>query len=84
MPKDGILFKTFNPRPVRGLSRQEAAEYAGVGTTLFDRLILQGKMPDGRKVEGRKIWDIRQLDQAMDELFEMPVDAFAAYGAKHV
>jgi hypothetical protein len=84
MLKEGILFKTFSPKPIRGLSRPEAAEYVGVGTTLFDQLILQGKMPEGRKIAGRKIWDIRQLDRAMDDLFEMHVDAFASYGQPHV
>jgi hypothetical protein len=83
MLKEGILFKTFSPKPIRGLSRSDAAEYVGIGTTLFDKMILDGKMPEGRKVAGRKIWDIRQLDRAMDELFEPHVDAFSSYG-QHV
>jgi hypothetical protein len=64
----------------RGLSRVEAALYVGVGTTHFDKLVDEAIMPKGIKVLGRVIWDIRQLDQAMDRLFELEVDPFAAYG----
>jgi hypothetical protein len=64
----------------RGLSRGEAAEYVGTGTTLFDRLVEEGIMPKGIKVFGRVIWDIRQLDPAMDRLFDLNPDPFAAYG----
>jgi hypothetical protein len=64
---------------IRGLSRDDAAEYVGIGTTLFDRLVKTGRMPEGKKVEGRIIWDLHQIDKAMDNLFELGVDPFAAY-----
>ena len=42
--------------------------YVGVGTTKFDEMVADGRMPAPRKVDGRKIWDIRQLDLAFDAL----------------
>lgn len=57
--------------PRRGLSRIEAAIYVGVGLTKFDELVAEGRMPGPRLIDGRKVWDIRRLDLAFDEL---PVD----------
>jgi predicted DNA-binding transcriptional regulator AlpA len=57
------------PVPRRGLSRDEAAQYCGLGTTLFDALVADGTMPKPAQIRGRKIWDIRKLDVALDELF---------------
>jgi predicted DNA-binding transcriptional regulator AlpA len=56
------------PVPRRGLSRDEAAMYCGISATLFDRLVKDGRMPAAKKIEGRKVWDIRSLDVAFDEL----------------
>jgi predicted DNA-binding transcriptional regulator AlpA len=55
------------PVPRRGLSRDEAAMYCGVSATLFDRLVADGRMPGPRRI-GRRVWDIRSLDVAFDEL----------------
>ncbi len=54
--------------PRRGLSRTEAAAYVGVGETKFDELREDGRMPAPRLIDGRKVWDIRELDMAFDEL----------------
>ena len=56
------------PVPRRGLSRDEAAMYFGISATLFDRLVTDGRMPGPRRIEGRKVWDIRELDMAFDDL----------------
>jgi hypothetical protein len=56
------------PVPRRGLSRDEAAMYIGVGATLFDRLVAAGRMPKPCRIERRKVWDIRAIDVAFDEL----------------
>ncbi len=50
----------------RGLSREQAASYVGIGTTLFDQLVSEGKLPEPLKIRSRKIWDIRKLDSAFD------------------
>jgi predicted DNA-binding transcriptional regulator AlpA len=56
------------PVPRRGLSRDEAAMYCGISVTLFDRLVADGRMPGPRRIDGRKVWDIRSLDVAFDKL----------------
>jgi len=56
------------PSPRRGLSRIEAAEYVGISPSKFDQLLADGRMPGARRVDGRKIWDMRELDLYFDEL----------------
>lgn len=52
--------------PRRGLSRIEAAQYIGVGTTKFDQLVHSSEMPSPKKIGGRSVWDIYALDGAFD------------------
>jgi hypothetical protein len=54
--------------PRRGLRRSEAAAYIGVGTTKFDELVQRGLMPEGIKIDGVRLFDIRDLDQSFDRL----------------
>ena len=59
----------FCPAPVRrGLSRVEAAEYVGIGTTKFDALVRDGRMPEPKRIDGRTIWDRIAVDRAFDGL----------------
>jgi hypothetical protein len=58
----------FRPIPRRGLSRLEAAIYVGVSSTKFDELVSDGRMPQPKRIDARKVWDIRALDQAFDAL----------------
>ena len=50
--------------PPRGLSRCEAAAYIGISTTLFDRLVQEGRMPRPKRIGARTIWDRQALDLA--------------------
>lgn len=52
----------------RGLSRDEAARYIGIGTTLFDQMVVDGRMPQPRIINSRKVWDRIDLDAAFREL----------------
>jgi hypothetical protein len=54
--------------PRRGLRREEAASYIGIGTTKFDELVADGRMPLPKCIDARKVWDIRALDLAFDSL----------------
>jgi predicted DNA-binding transcriptional regulator AlpA len=54
----------------RGLRRDLAAEYVGVGTTFFDELVRDGHMPRPGKLGKRRIWDRHQLDAALQEIFD--------------
>ena len=42
--------------------------YVGIGATKFDELVNAGKMPKPKRIDARKVWDIRKLDVAFDAL----------------
>jgi predicted DNA-binding transcriptional regulator AlpA len=42
--------------------------YCGISATLFDRLVADGRMPGPCRIDGRKVWDIRTIDVAFDNL----------------
>jgi predicted DNA-binding transcriptional regulator AlpA len=52
----------------RGLSRVQAAAYVGVGTTLFNAMIKDGRMPKPFRINTRILWDRYKLDAAFDAL----------------
>jgi hypothetical protein len=54
--------------PPRGLSRLASATYVGVGVTKFDEMVEDGRMPQPKCIDSRKVWDVRALDQAFDAL----------------
>lgn len=56
------------PPTRRGLSRVESADYVGVGTSKFDAMVADGRMPKPKKIDGRRVWDVRALDQFFDLL----------------
>lgn len=51
-----------------GLSREEAADYIGVSTSLFDIMVADGRMPPPKRVNSRRIWDRRRLEAAFTAL----------------
>ncbi len=57
----------FMPEP-RGLKREYAARYVGVGPTKFDEMVKDGRMPAPKRVDYRTIWDRFGLDLAFDDL----------------
>lgn len=54
--------------PPRGLSREEAARWVGIGTTKFDELVASDRMPRPKRIDGRVIWDRIALDAAFSDL----------------
>lgn len=70
------------PFTPRGLCRAEAALYIGVGATKFDEMVRDRRMPQPKRIDGRKVWDVRALDAAFDSLPDEttanPWDATAA------
>ena len=60
----------IRPIPRRGLSREEAAMYIGVGTTKLDEMVADGRMPRPKRIDGRKVWDRHALDLAFEQLPE--------------
>jgi len=58
---------TFAYAP-RGLSRDEAARYIGVGTTKFDEMVADGRMPRPKRIDGRVVWDRLKIEAAFSDL----------------
>lgn len=54
--------------PPRGMSRDEAARYIGVGATKFDQMVKDGRMPRPKRIDGRTVWDRIKLDEAFNRL----------------
>lgn len=69
---NAISHPRYEPR--RGLHREEAARYIGIGVTKFDEMVGDGRMPGPRLVDRRKIWDMAALDAAFEAL---PTEAVA-------
>jgi hypothetical protein len=42
--------------------------YIGVSPGKFDQMLADGRMPTPKRIDGRKVWDIRSLDIAFDRL----------------
>ena len=60
-----LLWEDIAPR---GLSRQQAAIYFGVSSSLFDRMVKDRLAPGPIRVYGRVIWDRHKLDLAFAAL----------------
>jgi len=63
-----LRHRVLPPPCARLLSRAEAAAYAGVSPTTFDRMMSDGFMPGPKRVYNRVLWDVRALDAAIDGL----------------
>ena len=50
--------------PPRGLSRVQSAAYVGVGATLFDEMVADGRMPSPKRFNSKTVWDRLALDEA--------------------
>lgn len=56
------------PLQPRGLCREDAAAYIGLGPTKFDELVNDGRMPRPKRVDGRVVWDRYALDAYFSDL----------------
>jgi hypothetical protein len=52
----------------RGLARETAAAYIGVGVRLFDVMVADGRMPKPKIINRRRVWDRVKLDMAFAAL----------------
>jgi predicted DNA-binding transcriptional regulator AlpA len=46
----------------------KSAAYVGVSPSLFDEMVRDGRMPKPKRINGRVVWDRRQLDDAFEAL----------------
>ena len=63
--RNDILPPSLAPR---GLSRVQSAVYVGVGATLFDEMVEDGRMPSPKRINSKTIWDRLALDEAFAAL----------------
>lgn len=63
--------------PPRGLSREEAARYIGVGPSKFDEMVADGRMPKPKRIDSRTVWDRVALDVHFSSLSEEKDDLAA-------
>jgi exosome complex RNA-binding protein Rrp42 (RNase PH superfamily) len=49
--------------------------YIGVSPNKFDELVKSGRMPSPKRIDGRKVWDMRALDLAFDDLPQEAAEA---------
>jgi predicted DNA-binding transcriptional regulator AlpA len=52
----------------RGLRREDAARYVGVSPSKFDEWVKDRRMPQPFRADGCVLWDVRDLDDAFEEL----------------
>lgn len=64
----------YPPRLVDGV---RAAAYVGFGTTKFQEMVEEGRMPKAIHVDGNPRWDRHELDAAVDDLKDRRRDPVA-------
>ena len=73
----------------RGLDESEAAVYLSLSPSFFRKLVEDGRMPRPRLADGRRIWDVEELDLAFkmlpreggdaDVIFRSDTDSWADF-----
>ena len=58
MARQTALPDTLSPRLV---DRLAAAAFVGVSPTKFDEMVGDGRMPRPKRIDQRKLWDVRSL-----------------------
>ncbi len=56
-----------------------AAAYLGIDKSMFKLMVMSGSMPAARFVGECRLWDLRQIDEAVDRL---PVDHESRFKAE--
>lgn len=54
--------------PPIGLCREAAAAFIGISSSKFDEMVRDGRMPGAKRIDGRRVWDRRQLERAFAAL----------------
>jgi len=54
--------------PPAALSRDAAADFLGIGASSFEKAVADGLMPSGKRIGGRKLWLVLDLEKALREL----------------
>lgn len=54
--------------PPCGLSRVQSAVFIGVGTTKFDEMVKDRRMPAPKRIDDRNVWGRQELEEAFAAL----------------
>lgn len=54
--------------PPCGLSRGQSAAFICVGTTLFDEMVKDGRMPAPKRINRRNVWGRQEIEEAFAAL----------------
>jgi len=65
MPKFVNMPPNLAPRLVR---REAAAGYLSISPSKFSELVLTGRLPKPKRLDGCVLWDVRDLDVIIDAL----------------
>jgi predicted DNA-binding transcriptional regulator AlpA len=65
MKRHGVLPPNLSPR---GISRAVVAAYIGVSPSKFDEMVKDGRMPQPKLIDGRRVWDVCEVDQSFAAL----------------
>ena len=68
----------------RGLSWVDAAHYLGISPSKFDEMRKDRRVGPAHVIDGRKIWDVRDLDLAFEALPMESNEAAEEIGTVHV
>jgi excisionase family DNA binding protein len=52
----------------KALSAGQAAAHLGISRSKFDELVKDGRMPQPRRVDGRRLWDRREVEECFEML----------------
>ena len=67
-----------------GVSRETAAELVGIGATVFDQMVVDGRMPQPRVASQKRfVWDVQELLAAGKGFHTWSVEEVRQYEAKH-
>ena len=66
MPRKAVIAASLPIR--RGLDENEAAVYLSFSPSFFRKLVADKRMPRPRLAEGRRVWDVEELDLAFKAL----------------
>ncbi len=58
-----------------GLNHEEAAQHIGVGKTLFNEMVADGRMPPPKCINSRRVWSRISIEHAFSELPEDGADS---------
>ncbi len=71
MPKYSNIHPNLAPRLVR---REGAAGYLSISPSKFSELVSAGRLPKPKHIDGCVLWDIRDIDLAIDALSDDTAD----------